>query len=25
MALERGWLAPERLVFPQRALLEQEL
>jgi hypothetical protein len=25
MALERGWLAPERLVFPQRALFEQEL
>lgn len=25
MALERGWLAPERLVFPQRALFEEEL
>lgn len=25
MALDRGWLAAERLVFPQRALFEQEL
>ena len=25
MALERGWLAPERLVFPQRALFERDL
>lgn len=25
MALERSWLAAERLVFPQRALFEQEL
>jgi hypothetical protein len=25
MALERGWLAAERLVFPQRALFEQEM
>jgi hypothetical protein len=25
LLLERNWLAPERLVFPQRALFEQEL
>lgn len=25
LALERGWLAPERLVFPQRAMFEEEL
>lgn len=25
MALERGWLASERLVFPQRALFEEDL
>ncbi|MFN8378481.1 MAG: hypothetical protein U0452_07395 [Anaerolineae bacterium] len=25
LALERGWLAPERIVFPQRALFEDDL